>query len=85
MTALQELLRRGINYVCGNCGAILYHSGPDGAVEGGETGFASRQPWEVVEKMISCPQCGRKLNPDPDPNTIKLQKIEEPQRSLELA
>jgi len=76
LSTLEELLRSGINYVCGDCGALLYHSGPDGASEGGETGFASRQPWEVVERMKSCPKCGRVLNPDPDPNMIKLQKIE---------
>lgn len=74
---LEALVRRGINYICGACGALLYHSGPDGASEGGEIGFASRQPWEVAENLKSCPRCGRTLNSDPDPDTIKLQKIEE--------
>jgi len=76
LSRLEELVRRGINYVCGSCGALLYHSGPDGVSEDGKTGFASRQPWEVVERMRSCPKCGRTLNPDADPNKIKLQKIE---------
>ncbi len=79
LKTLESLVRAGINYVCAGCGALLYHNGPDGASEGGEAGFASRQPWEVVERLKSCPNCGRTLNPDPAPDAIRLQAVEESQ------
>jgi hypothetical protein len=81
LNTLEALVRHGINYICGVCGALLYHIGPDDASEGGETGFAPRQPWEVVKGMKSCPICGHTLNPDPDPNTIKLQKIQNTEKT----
>lgn len=71
------LVRPGVSYVCGGCGSLLYHNGPDGASEGGEPGFSSRQPWEVVEKLKTCPGCGRALNSSPDPDAIKIQGMDE--------
>jgi DNA-directed RNA polymerase subunit RPC12/RpoP len=68
--ALQAPL--GINYVCSSCGTLLYHTGPDGAFEGGEVGFPSRQPYEVAENLASCPKCGHKLNSSPDPEDFKI-------------
>jgi len=80
LSTLEALLRPGINYVCEGCGALLYHNGPDGAIEGGQAGFASRQPWEVVEKLQSCPSCGRRLNADPNPETVKVEAVEVTER-----
>jgi hypothetical protein len=69
---IQALSKSGINYVCAGCGTLLYHTGIEGAYEGGEIGFPSRQPREVAERLESCPSCGRKLNADPDPQMIKV-------------
>jgi hypothetical protein len=51
---------------------LLYHTGPDGTFEGGKLSFPSRQPWEVAESLVSCPECGHKLNHLPDPDTVKV-------------
>lgn len=72
MSTLKLQASHGINFVCSECGALLYHTGRDGAFEGGEVGFPSRQPYEVVESLISCPDCGHKLNPSPDPHSVKI-------------
>lgn len=77
LNAAETLVRSGVNYVCGGCGTLLYHNGPDGASEAGEPGFASRQPWEVVDKLKTCPGCGRTLISNPDPDTIKILRIDE--------
>ena len=69
---IEPLIRSGINYVCAGCGAMLYHSGVDGAFEGGEPGFPSRQPYEVTDRLRSCPTCGHKLNPQPDADAIRV-------------
>lgn len=81
LDTVQKLVRPGVNYVCGGCGTLLYHNGPDGVSEGGEPGFASRQPWEVVDRMKSCPTCGRTLNSNPDPDTIKIRRLGEKEDS----
>jgi len=57
----------GINFVCSSCGALLYHTGRHGAFEGGEVGFPSRQPYEVAERLKSCPECAHQLNSASDP------------------
>lgn len=72
MNTTETLSKSGINYVCADCGSILYHTGVDGAFEGGEPGFPSRLPNEVVERLRTCPACGHKLNPQPDSDTIKV-------------
>lgn len=69
---IEPLINSGINYVCADCGAMLYHSGVDGAFEGGEPGFPSRQPYEVTDRLRSCPACGHKLNPQPDSDSIRV-------------
>jgi len=73
LDTVATLGKPGINYVCAGCGTLLYHNGVDGAFEGGQLGFSSRQPREVADRLISCPVCGRKLNPNPDPDTIRLR------------
>jgi len=67
-----ETAKLGINYVCADCGTLLYHTGVDGAFEGGEPGFPSRQPHEVTRNLRTCPACGHKLNPQPDPDRIRV-------------
>gem|GEM_PF-1694003 len=72
----------GINYVCAECGALLYHSGNDGAYEGGAVSFPSKRPAEVANRLLQCPQCGHKLNSDPDPDSIRInRKIPRPSAS----
>ena len=73
LDTIEMLGKPGINYVCAGCGTLLYHNGVDGAFEGGELGFSSRQPREVADRLISCPVCARKLNPNPDPDTITVK------------
>jgi len=67
-----ETAKLGINYVCADCGTLLYHTGVDGAFEGGEPGFPSRQPCEVAENLGTCPACGHRLNHEPDPDRIRV-------------
>ncbi len=69
---IQTPSKSGINYVCSGCGTLLYHTGIEGAYEGGEVGFPSRQPREVADRLKSCPSCGRNLNAEPDPEMIKV-------------
>ena len=75
LKTVEALLRPGVNYVCGGCGALLYHNGVGGASEGGEPGFSSRQPWEVADRLKTCLTCGRTLNSNPDPDSIKIQGV----------
>jgi DNA-directed RNA polymerase subunit RPC12/RpoP len=64
----------GINYVCAECGALLYHSGNDGAYENGAVSFPAKQPAEVASRLLQCPQCGHKLNSDPDPDSVRINR-----------
>lgn len=52
---------------------MLFHTGVEGAVEGGQEAFPVKQPAEVVERLESCPHCGRMLNAMPNPDTIKVK------------
>jgi DNA-directed RNA polymerase subunit RPC12/RpoP len=72
LKAAETSSKSGVNYVCADCGTVLYHTGVDGVFEGGEPGFPSRQPHEVTENLRTCPACGHKLNPQPDPDTIRV-------------
>ena len=62
----------GINYLCAECGALLYHSGIDGAYEVGAVSFPAKQPAEVAGRLHECPRCGHKLNSDPDSDSVKI-------------
>lgn len=66
--------RLGMNYVCAECGALLYHSGIDGAYEAGAVSFPAKQPAEVVGRLHQCPRCGHRLNSDPDSDSIQIRK-----------
>jgi hypothetical protein len=79
LKAVQTSSKSGVNYLCADCGTVLYHTGVDGAFEGGEPGFASRQPHEVAENLTTCPECGRRLNPQPDPDTIRVKVVDQDQ------
>lgn len=68
-----ERQKSGINYVCSGCGILLYHTGIDGAFEVGEEAFPSKQPAEIAERLTSCPNCGRRLNPEPNPLMIRVE------------
>ena len=68
-----ERLKSGINYVCSGCGILLYHTGVDGAYEGGREAFPSKQPGEVVGNLASCPNCGHTLNFEANPATIRIE------------
>lgn len=62
----------GINYLCAECGALLYYSGIDGAYEVGAVSFPAKQPGEVASRLRECPRCGHKLNSDPDSDSVKV-------------
>lgn len=79
LKAPQTTSKSGVNYVCADCGTVLYHTGVDGAFEGGEPGFASRQPHEVADNLKMCPACGHTLNPQPDPDTIIVRIVNQNQ------
>jgi predicted RNA-binding Zn-ribbon protein involved in translation (DUF1610 family) len=73
VTRTVERLKSGINYVCSECGVLLYHTGVDGAYEVGREAFPSKQPAEIAERLTSCPNCGRRLNSVANPATIKIE------------
>ena len=72
--------RAGINFVCSDCGASLYHIGVDGVEDAGgnkaDRSAYSLQP-PMSEILRSCPKCGRKLNFEIDPNQIRIHAREE--------
>jgi len=67
--------RTGLNFVCSECGTLLYHIGIDG-VEDGKGNKANRSAYSlqppISEMLHSCPKCGRKLNFDIDPDKIRI-------------
>ena len=73
VTQAVERLKSGINYVCSECGALLYHTGVDGAYAVGQEASPSKQPAEIADRLTSCPNCGRRLSSQPDLGTIKVQ------------
>ena len=80
--AITELESRksGMNFVCSDCGTLLYHIGIDG-VEDGNGNKANRSAYSlqppISEMLQSCPKCGRKLNFEIDPNQIRIRAREE--------
>lgn len=64
----------GINYVCAECGTLLYHSGIDGAYEAGAVSFPAKKPAEVAGRLHECPRCGHKLNSNPDSDSIQISE-----------
>lgn len=68
--ALGRLAKSGINYVCSDCGTLIYHTGVGGAFEGDRVAFPAKQPAEVVDRIKSCPNCGRALNAEPSPDSV---------------
>jgi len=64
----------GINYVCAECGMLLYHSEIDGAYEAGAVSFPAKKPAEVAGRLHECPRCGHKLNSSPDSDSIQISK-----------
>ena len=73
VTRAVERLKSGINYVCSDCGSLLYHTGLDGAYEVGQEAFPSKQPAEIAGRLGSCPNCGRRLSSQPNPEMIKVE------------
>jgi hypothetical protein len=73
----ETLTKSGVNYFCSDCGTVLYHTGSDGVFQAGDPAFASRQPHEVAKDIGTCPACGHKLNPEPDPETIRVTIVKQ--------
>ncbi len=61
-----DLSKSGINYVCSECGKLLYHIGTDNT-------SPSPKQQNIAKKLHRCPQCGRKLDTEIDPDEITIR------------
>lgn len=66
------LPKSGINFVCSDCGVLLCHIGIDGTYRITDGSLPSRHRFDIATRLESCPECGRKLNLEPDPDSVKV-------------
>jgi DNA-directed RNA polymerase subunit RPC12/RpoP len=62
----RELPKSGINFVCSECGKLLCHIGAHNA-------SSSSRQFEFAGKLLRCPECGRKLDTEIDPDRITIR------------
>jgi len=66
------LPKSGINFVCSDCGVLLCHIGIDGTYRIRDGSLPSRHRFDIATRLENCPECGRKLDLEPDPDSVKV-------------
>jgi len=74
-TVLRKRITRppGINYLCSQCGNLLYHVGLRDSMEESVLELPL-QPYQIATRLRICPECGHRLEPEASAEAIKIAR-----------